>query len=74
MNNLASFFYLYTYSGNWQEIHQFKKLTNLRWKFILKNMEKFLENFDEIGDFWENFDKLHIFYWKTPEKPGNDFW
>ncbi len=37
-------------------------------------MEKFLENFDEIGDFWENLDKIHILYWKTPEKPGNDFW
>ncbi len=34
-------------------------------------MKKFLGN--EIGDFWENFNKLHIFYWKTPEKPGNDF-
>ncbi len=36
-------------------------------------MENFLENFNEIEDFWENFAKLHIFYWKTPEKPGNDF-
>ncbi len=46
-------------------------------KIYKKIMEKFwdiFKNFDEIGDFWENFDKLHIFYWKTIGKPGNDFW
>ncbi len=32
-------------------------------------MKKFLENFGEIGNFLENFDKLHIFIGKLQRNP-----